>query len=47
MLQIPLAALALCLALMKAGDPPLCVYWLTVCAYWTLNAVKSAKDKRR
>lgn len=47
MLQIPLAALAAWLALLNAKNPPLCFYWLLVCAYWTLNAVKSAKDKRR
>ena len=47
MLQIPLAALALCLLCANANNPPVCFYWLLVCAYWTLNAVKAAKDKRR
>ena len=37
MLQIPLACMAFILAAMKAPEPLLCVYWLTVCAYWVLN----------
>lgn len=37
MLQIPLAALAAWLALLNAKNPPLCFYWLLVCAYWVLN----------
>ena len=37
MLQIPLACMAFILAVMKASEPLLCVYWLTVCAYWVVN----------
>ena len=37
MLQIPLAVMALIAAYMNADKPLLCVYWLTVCAYWTIN----------
>lgn len=37
MLQIPLAALALCLLCANANNPPVCFYWLLVCAYWVLN----------
>lgn len=34
-----LACIAACLALIQAGNPLLCVYWLGVTMYWIINAM--------